>query len=214
MGTIEARANIGIARTILCVLSVLWLSLPSHTAAQTTSTDDTDPMDASDPAHWRPAEGSLLLLRTPPIVAGNLLGAAGLITAASVATLGDGIALVDRNRVSRGVFSASIHRVAEALSWTGTSALELLRGEDVERWPEATATYRLADPFIGRLDTSLSGLAALRLAVTDALLAPLGGAANLVGASTWADRVEARRRDDRIFYLGPPPIAAAADPTS
>ena len=160
-----------------------------------------------------PTQGALQVLRTVPTVTGDLLGGTGLLAAAALATAGDAIALVDRNPVTHGWISRSVHCVAEGTSWLGTQALEGLRAEDVERWPEAPATYRQADPFTGRLDTTLSGAGALRLALTDVTLGPVAGLVRIASAGRAADRVERVRREQALYYLGPPPLAAVRTST-
>jgi hypothetical protein len=153
------------------------------------------------------------LTRAPLVVTGDVVGAAGLCAAAGIATAGDAVALVDANPVTRpalrGVASGLLHRAALAVSWTSTGALEALRGEDIERLPEAPATYLSAAPGTGRLATFLDGLRAAGLAVGDLLHAPLLVGARLVGARAGADRIAARRAEARTDALGPLPLPPA-----
>jgi len=150
------------------------------------------------------------LTRAPLVVAGDAVGAVGLCAAAGIATAGDGIALVDANRftrpVLRGVASGLVHRAALAVSWTSTGLLEALRGEDIERLPEAPATYLEAAPGTGRLATFLDGVGAGRLAIGDLLHAPLAVGARLVGARDTAERIAVRRAEARTDALGPLPL--------
>jgi hypothetical protein len=143
-------------------------------------------------------------------VSGDLCGGAGLLSGAGVATSADAIGLLDDNRITgpwlHGVLSRPIQRGAMALSWTGTSALEALRGEDIERLPEAPATHLEAAPFIGRLDSALSGVSALWLAGYDALTAPALAGLRLVGAAALAERLERARTEARERALGPEPL--------
>lgn len=146
---------------------------------------------------------------------GSALGGVGLLGASLLATAGDAVHLVDANRLTRpvlrGVVSGSVRRGALAVSTASTSLLEALRGEDIERLPEAHATYLQAEPFTGRVDTALTGGAALRLAVGDLLSWPALVVLRGVGAEGWADRLDAARTDARVAMLGPLPLAA--DPT-
>jgi hypothetical protein len=150
------------------------------------------------------------LARAPLAVSGDVIGGVGLLSAAALATVGDVVSLLDDNRVLRGFASRGVKVVARAVSWGGTQTLELLRWEDVERWPEAAATYRDAAPFAGRLDTAASGVGALNVAVRDALLAPPGALLRAVGAQGAAQSLASSRRDAALRLLGPPP----AEPTT
>jgi hypothetical protein len=151
------------------------------------------------------------LARAPLAVSGDWLGGTGLLTASALATLGDALALLDDNRVLRGFASRSVRLVARGVSWGGTQGLELLRGEDIERWPEAAATYRDAAPFAGRLDTAASGFGALQLGVRDALLAPPGALLRAVGAQRAAQSLAQSRRDAALRSLGPGPAPAESE---
>jgi hypothetical protein len=142
--------------------------------------------------------------------AGDLIGGAGLVGAAGIALVGDGIALLDDNRLTRpvlrGVLSGATHHAALAVSWSFTGVLEALRAEDIERLPEAIETYRSAAPFVGRLDTALSGGAAIRLGVGDLSCAPVLSLLRLVGADAQASALARRRIEARIDALGPEPL--------
>jgi hypothetical protein len=157
-----------------------------------------------------PAAGLVDLARAPLAVSGDLVGGAGLLGAALLATLGDGIALLDDNRVLRGFASGGVRLVARGVSWGGTQGLELLRGEDVERWPEPVAAYRDAAPFAGRLDTAASGAGALGLALRDALLGPPAALLRAAGAQGAARSLAQNRREAALRTLGPPPAGTAA----
>ncbi len=168
-------------------------------------------LPATASAAWPDPVGALVdLSRAPLVVTGDAVGAVGLCAAAGIATAGDAIALVDANRFTRpllrGIASGLVHRAALAVSWTSTGALEALRGEDIERLPEAPATYLEAAPGTGRLATFLDGLAAGRLALGDLLHAPLSVGARLVGARASADRLAVRRAEARTNALGPLPL--------
>jgi hypothetical protein len=158
-----------------------------------------------------PIGGAADLARAPLAVAGDVIGGTGLLGAALVATLGDAIACVDDNVVLRGFASRAVHELARALSWGGTSALEILRGDDIERLPEPRAAYREAAPFTGRLDTAFTGVAALRLALHDALLAPTGALLRTTGAQAAAQSVAVSREEAALRWLGPPPACDVAE---
>ena len=147
------------------------------------------------------------LVATPFRVAGDALGAAGLVTASAVGFLGDGLALADANRFTEpvlfGLLSGAVRRAALGVSQLSTGALEGLRAEDVERLPEPREAY-LDNAFgAGRLDTALTGLGALRLGVEDVVAGPAVFATRLVGARGPAGAVEGFTRDERIRVLGP-----------
>ena len=164
---------------------------------------------AATPARAAPdVDGALAALVDGPLNAtGDLIGAAGFMTAGVTGLLGDGVALVDDNRytgfVLRGFASGLVHRLAMLVSWTATGALEGLRGEDVERLPEAQAAYLKAAPGVGRFDTVFSGVQAVELAIEDALLNPLLFALYATGANDTGDRVAGRLEDSRDRALGP-----------
>ena len=144
---------------------------------------------------------------TPFRVAGDAVGALGLTGAALVGLAGDGVSLLDANPLTRpvlrGIASGGVRRVAWALSAGSTGVMEGLRGEDVERLPEARAAYLENAPGVGRFDTFVTALGSLRLAFDDALGGPTQGVLRLVGARSAADRVAGWQRDERIQVLGP-----------
>ena len=167
-----------------------------------------DARAASDPGQaW--AE----LVGTPLRATGDLAGAAGLVSASVIGLAGDAVGLLDATWVPPGPLdgwvSGPVHRLAMAVSWTGTSVLEALRGEDIERLPEAPATYRTAAPGRGRLDTFLTGIGALRLAVRDLVTGPGLALLTLVGAEEPAERLARSRDEARTRLLGPLPVARA-----
>ncbi len=164
---------------------------------------------ASRPARAGPdldgAAGALV--STPFRVAGDLIGAVGLSSASLVGLAGDVVALVDDNAVThpvlRGIPSGCVRRVALALSQGATGLMEGLRAEDVERLPEPPAAYLENAPTAGRLDTLLTGLGSLRLAVEDAVAGPALVLLRASGAREPAETVAGWQRDERIRVLGP-----------
>jgi hypothetical protein len=161
------------------------------------------------PAHAGPdIRGALReLIATPFRVTGDVIGAGGLAGAAAIGLCGDGLALADANRWTEpilfGVASRPVRWLALGVSQGATGALEGLRAEDVERLPEAREAYLENAPGVGRLDTALTALGALRLGVEDALTGPALFALRAVGSSTVADSVARFTRDERIRTLGP-----------
>jgi hypothetical protein len=157
-----------------------------------------------------PAGAGLSLVDSALRAGGDAIGGAGLLAGAAVATAGDLVGLIDDNRLSapvlRGLVSRPSKRVAMAVSWGGTALLEALRGEDIERLPEAPATYLEADPFLGRVDTALTGAGALWLAVYDLATAPALATLRLCGARGAADSIERFRTEARVRALGPEPL--------
>ena len=147
------------------------------------------------------------LVSTPFRVSGDLIGAGGLSAAAVVGLAGDGVALFDDNPLTRpvlrGIPSTCVRRVALALSQGSTGLLEGLRAEDVERLPEPRVAYLENAPSAGRLDTLLTGLGSLRLALEDALGGPALVLFRAVGARGAAQSVSDWQRDERIRVLGP-----------
>jgi hypothetical protein len=162
---------------------------------------------AAGPDWPDPAGSAQALVLTPFRVAGDVVGAVGLSGACVIGLAGDGVSLVDANPLTRpvlrGVASGAVRRVALGLSQGSTGFMEGLRGEDVERLPEPPAAYLENAPGIGRLDTFLSSLGALRLALDDALGGPTQAVLRLVGARAAAERVERFQREERIRVLGP-----------
>lgn len=161
-----------------------------------------------------PLGATAALARAPLVVAGDLCGAAGLASAATIALAGDALAVVDDNPLTRpllrGTASGLVYRLALATSWIGTGALEGLRGEDIERLPEAPATYLEAAPGVGRVDTLLDAVGAGRLAVGDLTSAPLLVLLRAVGATGTADRLARARHEARVSALGPDPLPPPA----
>jgi len=83
--------------------------------------------------------------------------------------------------------------------------MEGLRGEDIERLPEAKATYLMADPGIGRLDTTLDGVRAIGLGISDALTMTPLALLRLLGANRAAERLAQHQANARTRALGPLP---------
>jgi hypothetical protein len=160
-------------------------------------------------AHAAPDPGAALhaLLATPLRVTGDAVGAGGLAGAAALGLVGDGISLVDANRWTEpilfGALSTPVKWLALGVSQGSTGFLEGLRAEDVERLPEAREAYLGNEPGIGRIDTALTALGALRLALEDVVTGPARFALHAVGANDAARRVSDFARDERIRALGP-----------
>ena len=130
------------------------------------------------------------------------------MSAASVVGLiGDGVALLDANPLTnpvlRGIPSGCVRRAALTLSQGSTGLMEGLRAEDIERLPEPRVAYLQNAPGAGRLDTLLTGLGSLRLALEDALGGPALVLLRASGARGTADNVSGWQRDERIRVLGP-----------
>ena len=160
-------------------------------------------------AHAGPDPGGALraLGATPLRVGGDLIAAAGLVAASSVGLVGDGLSLLDANRITRpvlsGFASGIVRQAALGLSQGATGALEGLRAEDIERLPEPREAYLDNAPGAGRLDTVLTGLGSLQLALEDALTGPALAVLRAAGAKGPASAVSGWSRDERIRVLGP-----------
>ncbi len=165
-----------------------------------------EPPGSEAPLSWQPATAAMELLCTPARILGDLTGAIGLLSATAIAMVGDTVAVVDRNRISRGFLSGGVHRIAQGFSFVGTQSLERLRAEEVERWPEAPSTYLSAAPFVGRLDTGLSGVSALRMAASDLGYGFARGLARMAGANQVAERMATSQRRAASVHLGPRPL--------
>jgi hypothetical protein len=160
-------------------------------------------------------DGAIAALVSGPLAAtGDALGGAGLVAAAGCGSTADVVALVDANRLTspllRGTASRTLLRLALGLSWTSTGLLEGLRGEDIERLPEARATYLSAAPGVGRVETLTGGIRSLGLALSDALSTPPLVILRLVGARGPAERLARRQENARIDALGPLPSGGSA----
>ena len=144
---------------------------------------------------------------TPFRVGGDAIAATGLVDAATVGLCGDGLALLDANRLTRpvlfGFVSGMVRRAALGISQGTTGAMEGLRAEDVERFPEPAPAYLENAPGAGRLDTILTGLGSLQLALEDAASGPALALLRAVGAKDAASGVFGWSRDERIRVLGP-----------
>jgi len=158
-----------------------------------------------------PDGGVASLIGGPLQAAGAVVGGTGLIAAAGVGLAGDIVSLVDRNPLTRpllrGAVSRTLQRVALGLSWTTTGVMEGLRAVNIERLPEASATYLLAGPGVGRFDTLLGGLGALRLGLSDGLIALPLATLRATGVQGLAKRLLRRQNDLQIDVLGPTPLA-------
>jgi len=154
-----------------------------------------------------PEGAARALFATPFRVAGDAIGAAGLVGASALGLCGDGLSLLDANPLTKpvlfGVVSGSVRRLALGLSQGSTGFLEGLRAEDVQRLPEPDAAYLDNAPGVGRLDTALTGLGSVRLLAEDALGGPALFALRAAGARGAADAVADFARAERIRVLGP-----------
>ena len=154
------------------------------------------------------------LVSTPLDVVGNAVGGVGLLGGALLGCVGDGISLLDRNRVTepvlRGALSTLVHATAYGVSGASTRTLEFLRREDVERLPEQRAAYFGAVRFAGRFDTGADGVRALELAVRDAFSGPALAVLRVGGARRAGDALERSARDARVAGLGPSPLPPAS----
>ncbi len=151
------------------------------------------------------------LVGGPLRAAGSVVGGSGMIASAGIGLAGDVTSLVDRNPLTRpflrGAVSRALRRVALGISWTTSGVAEGLRLIDIERLPEASATYLLAGRGVGRLDTLLGGLGALRLGLSDGVTTLPLSVLRLTGAQAPSERLVQRQVDARINALGPTPLA-------
>ncbi len=155
------------------------------------------------------------LVGGPLRAAGSVIGGTGMIASAGIGLAGDVASLVDRNPITRpilhGAVSRALQRVALGLSWTTSGLMEGLRAVDIERLPEASSTYLQAGPGVGRLDTLLGGLGALRLGVSDAVTTVPLTLLRASGVQGLSKRLLQRQADLQIETLGPTPLAAPAE---
>ncbi len=149
------------------------------------------------------------LVSTPLDSAGDAIGGAGLFAAGVVGLLGDAVALLDRNAYGgelllRGSLSTALGRAALAISQTSTGALEGLRAEDLEAFPEPPASYlELYGSDAGvRIDTLAAGVGAAALAVVDGVLNPLLFLTRGAGFEGPAAELAAWQTDARDAWLG------------
>jgi hypothetical protein len=156
------------------------------------------------------------LVTTPFRVSGDAVGAVGLAGAAALGLVGDGVSLVDANRFTEpvlfGALSRLVRTAALGLSQGSTGALEGLRAEDVERLPEPRAAYLENAPGVGRVDTLLTAVGSLELALEDLFAGPAVAVLHGVGANGPARAVAGFARDERIRVLGPLVRESDAEP--
>ncbi len=147
------------------------------------------------------------LISWPLNTTGSVAGSAGLITASVAGTVGDLVALIDDNRYSRvvlrGLFSKTILRLSLGVSQTFTGAMEGLRADDFERFPEAASAYMDAKEITGRLDTLGAGVGTIYVAITDAVGLPLLVLTRGAGIEGATDSIEGWQKNVRERYLGP-----------
>ncbi len=185
------------SRVLIWTLLVLW-TLPQATQA------------APD------VDGALESLIGGPLrAAGSVVGGAGMIASAGIGLAGDVVSLVDRNPITRpilhGAVSRALQRVALGLSWTTSGLMEGLRAVNIERLPEGSAAYLLAGPGVGRLDTTLGGLGALRLGISDVVTTLPLALLRVSGVQALAKRLLQRQVDLQVQTLGPTPLAGPAE---
>ncbi len=147
--------------------------------------------------------------------AGSVVGGSGMIAAAGIGLAGDVVSLVDRNPITRpilhGAVSRALQRVALGLSWTTSGLMEGLRAVNIERLPEASATYLLAGRGVGRLDTTLAGLGALRLGISDAVTTIPLALLRVSGVQRLTKRLLQRQVELQVQTLGPTPLTGPAE---
>ena len=155
------------------------------------------------------------LIGGPLRAAGSVVGGTGMIASAGIGLAGDVVSLVDRNPITRpilhGAVSRTLQRVALGLSWITSGLMEGLRAVDIERLPEASAAYLLAAPGVGRLDTTLGGLGALRLGISDAVTTIPLALLRVSGVQGLTKRLLQRQVDLQVQTLGPTPLAGPAE---
>ncbi len=147
------------------------------------------------------------LISWPISTFGTVAGSAGLITAAVTGSLGDLVALVDDNRYSRivlrGLFSTTIYRLSLGVSQTFTGAMEGMRAQDFERYPEAISLYMDTNDPSERLDTLSAGVGGIYVAITDALGLPLLVLTRGAGIQGATNGIEGWQKNVRERYMGP-----------
>ena len=155
------------------------------------------------------------LIGGPLRAVGSVVGGTGMIASAGIGLAGDVASLVDRNPITRpilrGAVSRALQRVALGLSWTTSGLMEGLRAVNIERLPEASAAYLLAGPGVGRLDTTLGGLSALRLGISDAVTTIPLALLRVSGVQGLTKRLLQRQVDLQVQTLGPTPLAGPAE---
>ena len=155
------------------------------------------------------------LIGGPLRAVGSVVGGTGMIASAGIGLAGDVASLVDRNPITRpilrGAVSRALQRVALGLSWTTSGLMEGLRAVNIERLPEASATYLMARPGVGRLDTVLGGLGALRLGISDAVTTIPLALLRVSGVQGLTKRLLQRQVDLQVQTLGPTPLAGPAE---
>lgn len=124
---------------------------------------------------------------------GDLVGSAGLVSAAVLGAGGDLVALIDDNEVTRvvlrGVLSKAIRLTALGTSQMSTGALEGFRGEDFANFPEPAKDYLDPENFEVRVATLVEGVGALALGTVDILANPSLFILRLVGLTDQADSI-------------------------
>ena len=147
------------------------------------------------------------LISWPMITLGDVAGSAGLITASVTGTLGDLVAFVDDNKYSRvvlrGLFSTSIYRLSLGVSQTFTGAMEGMRAQDFERYPEPISAYMDTKDPTERLDALSAGVGGIYVAITDAVGLPLLVLTRGAGVQGATDGIESWQKKVREGYLGP-----------
>ncbi len=155
------------------------------------------------------------LIGGPLRAAGSVVGGTGMIASAGIGLAGDVVSLVDRNPITRpilhGAVSRALQRVALGLSWITSGLMEGLRAVNIERLPEASAAYLLAGPGVGRLDTTLGGLDALRLGISDAVTTVPLALLRVSGVQGLTKRLLQRQVELQVQTLGPTPLAGPAE---
>lgn len=147
------------------------------------------------------------LISWPISTLGDVAGSAGLITASVTGTLGDLVAFVDDNKYSRvvlrGLFSKTIYRLSLGVSQTFTGAMEGMRAQDFERYPEPISAYMDTKDPSERLDALSAGVGGIYVAITDAVGLPLLVLTRGAGIQGATDGIEGWQKKVRERYLGP-----------
>ena len=147
------------------------------------------------------------LIDTPFNTFGDVAGAGGLISAGTLGIAADVVALVDDNEYSRivlrGLLSKPTKRMAQGWSAIFTGALEGLRAEDLENYPESMDAYVGEHKIDSHIDTIGDGLGGVYVGIVDAICNPVLMLLRISGANQQADSLANWMGTRRDRYFGP-----------
>jgi hypothetical protein len=157
------------------------------------------------------------LISLPYDAFGNAFGAMGLLVGSVGGVAGDIVAVIDNNEYSsillRGLLSTPIKRLSSSISQLSTGAMEGMRDQDFNDFPQAGSVYTGSDGITKHFSTFGHGLGATGLIVVDTLGNTGRFLTHLVGLNDMANDMSGWQDGMRDDWVGKASAGAAVEKT-